>query len=497
MGWDEVLSEKKKTGVIWFVVVAYVILFTYAAISKLLDFETFTVQLAQSPLLSAYAGVIAWMVVGIELAIAFLLIIPKFRMLAFYAAFTLMVMFTVYIYIILNFSDFIPCSCGGVLEKLSWTQHLIFNVVFIILAVVAIFFFKHGNFKKKLLGIVLLAVMAISVVVLLFVFSEKKMQRNNAFQRRYMPHPIDLVHSFDLEYSSYYFAGIGNGSIYLGNNTAPLLMTVIDSNFTASTASVIQLDQMDLSYSSVKIRVVPPNFYVGDGTVPILLQGGLLDWKAVTRIEGKPFYSEFIPISPEKGIIKLNDTITGETILGLYNLEDSIAIKYNYRLLEKQVDGIFDTDGRMLFNRDLNKFIYTYYYRNQFIVAEASLVLDYRGKTIDTVSKAQLQIEEDKSKQQVKLGGGSLLINRLASTDGAYLYIETPRIGRHEPKDMVKEAAIIDVYNLQNNSYEFSFYLYRYKNKSLRDFWVSDGLLYALQGNYILVYKIDKKYIDK
>jgi len=37
----------------------YVLLFVYAGISKLLDYENFTVQLGQSPLLSAYAGLIA------------------------------------------------------------------------------------------------------------------------------------------------------------------------------------------------------------------------------------------------------------------------------------------------------------------------------------------------------------------------------------------------------------------------------------------------------
>ena len=57
----------------------YIILFVYAAISKLIDFETFKVQLAQSPLLSAYAGVIARTVPGLEILIAILLTIPKYR----------------------------------------------------------------------------------------------------------------------------------------------------------------------------------------------------------------------------------------------------------------------------------------------------------------------------------------------------------------------------------------------------------------------------------
>ena len=112
----------------------FILLFVYAAVSKFLVFDEFKIQLGQSPVLTAYTGWVVWGVPSIEILIALMLVIPRFRLTALYAAFTLMVMFTAYIFIILNFSDFIPCSCGGVLEKLSWTQHLIFNIVFVVLA---------------------------------------------------------------------------------------------------------------------------------------------------------------------------------------------------------------------------------------------------------------------------------------------------------------------------------------------------------------------------
>ena len=47
-------------------------------------------------------------------------------------------MFTVYIILILYFSDFVPCSCGGVLENLSWKEHVVFNVLFIMFALFSI-----------------------------------------------------------------------------------------------------------------------------------------------------------------------------------------------------------------------------------------------------------------------------------------------------------------------------------------------------------------------
>lgn len=471
----------------------FIALFVYAAVSKLLDFETFSVQLAQSPLLSAYAGVIAWLVPGIEIVIALLLMLSKFRVLALYAAFTLMAMFTIYIYIMLNFSDFIPCSCGGVLEKLSWTQHLVFNVVFIVLGGVAILLSKNWNVKKKLLLLVALAFIGASIVTVSFSFSEKKMHRNNAFQRRYIPHPIEKIHSFDLKYSSYYFAGAGNGKVYLGNTTAPLLMTIIDSSFTDTTSTMIKLDQMDLPYRSVKTHVIPPLFYVTDGTVPIILQGNIADWRATTKMQGDFYFNQAFALDSTKIAVRTNSSETSENIIGIIELGAVIKGSFNKLLLEKQLDGIFDTDGKLLYNAALKKIIYTYNYRNQYIVIDENLQLNFRGKTIDTVSKAQLQIEENTKRNQSKLAGGTLLINKGTATDGELLLIDSPRLGKLEPEDMLDEASIIDVYDLTNQSYAFSFYLYEHEKNKVREFIITRGILYALQGNHLVAYKLQKK----
>ena len=112
----------------------FVLLFVYAAASKLLDFNTFQNQLGQSPLLSAYAHIISWAVPITEIGIAILIVTKKYHVLGLYGFYIMMVMFTTYIIIILNFTSFTPCSCGGVLEKLGWTEHLIFNIIFIILS---------------------------------------------------------------------------------------------------------------------------------------------------------------------------------------------------------------------------------------------------------------------------------------------------------------------------------------------------------------------------
>ncbi|HYG04704.1 MAG TPA: MauE/DoxX family redox-associated membrane protein [Chryseosolibacter sp.] len=115
-----------------------ILLFVYAAFSKWLDFKVFQVQLMQSPMLTSFAPFLAWTVPATEVLIAFLLLINSVRLLGLYAAFSLMIMFTTYIALILNFSSFIPCSCGGILERMGWTEHLIFNLIVTMLAAIAI-----------------------------------------------------------------------------------------------------------------------------------------------------------------------------------------------------------------------------------------------------------------------------------------------------------------------------------------------------------------------
>ena len=116
----------------------FILLFTYAALMKLQDVQKFTVQIGQSPLLTEFAGIVAWAVPISELLIAGMLVINRFRLWGLHAAFGLMTMFTAYIIAILQFSEHIPCSCGGVLESMGWTEHLIFNIGFVILGMIGV-----------------------------------------------------------------------------------------------------------------------------------------------------------------------------------------------------------------------------------------------------------------------------------------------------------------------------------------------------------------------
>jgi hypothetical protein len=127
-----------------------ILLFMYAAVSKLLDYETFTIQLAKSPFISEFAEVIAWTLPVGEILVALALTSKKTRLAGLYGSLFLMSMFSAYIYAMLKYSYYLPCSCGGILSKMDWDDHLIFNIVFVIFSLAGILLLTMKPIKLRI-----------------------------------------------------------------------------------------------------------------------------------------------------------------------------------------------------------------------------------------------------------------------------------------------------------------------------------------------------------
>ncbi len=128
----------KKEGVVFIICCLLFALFMYAAVTKLLDYQKFKVQVGQSPLLTTYASEVALLIPIVEILIAVSLFLLRTPLLGLYASYSLMIMFTAYIITILGFAERVPCACGGILQNMNWVQHLVFNIAFVVLGIVAI-----------------------------------------------------------------------------------------------------------------------------------------------------------------------------------------------------------------------------------------------------------------------------------------------------------------------------------------------------------------------
>lgn len=133
----------KRKVVVDIIAACFILLLLYTALSKLLEFAVFRFQLGLSPLLAPIAGFIAWIIPIMEIMIVLLLLFPGTKLRGLYAAAALMVLFTGYVVIMLTTYDHLPCTCGGIVSRLSWPAHLVLNIACTILAVIGILIKKH------------------------------------------------------------------------------------------------------------------------------------------------------------------------------------------------------------------------------------------------------------------------------------------------------------------------------------------------------------------
>lgn len=117
-------------------------LFLYTAYSKWTDHARFLKGLTKVKWIGSNAGYISWLVPLAEVLISLLLIIPQTYKWGLYGFTGLMALFTGYIISMVLWANKLPCHCGGAIEKLTWTQHIWFNMAFMALSVFALWLSK-------------------------------------------------------------------------------------------------------------------------------------------------------------------------------------------------------------------------------------------------------------------------------------------------------------------------------------------------------------------
>jgi uncharacterized membrane protein YphA (DoxX/SURF4 family) len=138
----------KRSLVIEIISALFILLFVYTGINKLYSIHALKFVLKKYPLIGSISPIVAWGLPIIELVVAILLFLPRFRKIGLYGALALMTMFTFYLTYLLAFTSKMPCTCGGMLQKLSWPQHLFFNLFFIVLALIGIWI-NRGKHKQN------------------------------------------------------------------------------------------------------------------------------------------------------------------------------------------------------------------------------------------------------------------------------------------------------------------------------------------------------------
>lgn len=128
-----------------------VLLFVYAALSKLFTFSDFDQQLHNQSFPGWLADFLLYLLIPVEIISALLLCFRRTMLSGLLISAALLLAFTTYIALVmLHFWERVPCSCGGILSQMGWTAHLIFNSIFLILNLIALYLYtaERKGFNK-------------------------------------------------------------------------------------------------------------------------------------------------------------------------------------------------------------------------------------------------------------------------------------------------------------------------------------------------------------
>lgn len=472
----------------------FILLFCYASISKIMDFENFQIQIGQSPMLSSFTKLISYGVLIVELLVCMFLIFPITRKIGLFASYVLMVLFTVYIYIILNYSEFVPCSCGGILEKMGWQTHLIFNIICIVFAGLAFYFTRFEqteNRLSKLMRLVcLFSTAVISGLVLYFLHqkSENLLHQENGFIRRFPQHPISESARYNLGVNSYYFAGIDEDTVYLGNSTAPFILTKL-TDFKKIEDQQLRSEKNSYNFQSPVLTVNDGKIYLHDFSVPVIYEGDLGAEQLKLKITPPAGLNKIVIADDSTFFIRAYNRNFEIQNLGRFStatVENPVLWKPN--LLKKVKDGYFDPDGSILYDKSQKKLVYVYNYRNTFFTADKNLNLIQNFKTIDTVTVPKLDIVRTKDGAR-KLGTKAVAVHKKSTVYRGVLFVESDRVGKYEYQNQWKRNLTIDMYSITQQKYLGSFYIPKPQGQKRIQFMVNDQNLFVIIENEIIRYR--------
>jgi hypothetical protein len=331
---------------------------------------------------------------------------------------------------------------------------------------------------------------SILIIFLLNWNYHNKINNKNGFTRYFAPHPVTKFHHLNIQSDAYYLSGVSSNHIYLGNFTNPT--RVLRATFDLSDTSHITIPQE-------AIRSIEPNapfhvdvdsshLYLVDGSTSSFYYTTLShDDKGVHRLDSIHF-GQSIPLSPNSVIL---NTFDASSVRVLKKISFS---PYNEKkiTLEKLVDGIFCTDGIMQYDRDLNKLLYMYFYRNEFLCLDTNLNLLYKAKTIDTTNVPQIKIYQSSHPyhKETTLSAPPKLVNYEACISKENIYIHSALCADNQDPKEFSKSEVIDVYALKNGKYRFSCYLPKFNGYKLRSFKVHNNTGIALYGHYLVIFNL-------
>jgi len=170
-------------------------------------------------------------------------------------------------------------------------------------------------------------------------------------------------------------------------------------------------------------------------------------------------------------------------------------LQYNSILtsFKQDVSGI-ETDGLLLYDTNSKTIIYSPFYSSQIICLDSSLNTSYKIHTIDTITQIRTKSGSaplgNTHSQSISISSPRYLITKHSCTFNGKVYLLAALKADNELFDDFINNATVDVYDLKERKYLYSFYIPLFNGERTSQFSVFDKTLIALYKSSIVVYNL-------
>lgn len=342
--------------------------------------------------------------------------------------------------------------------------------------------------RTKYLTLLLLTLSGVFIISMMYWTTSNKSIRNG-FSRLIVNHKITNLRTIEFDSENLYFAGWIGDILYLGDARTPFRLLAISD----SARSVVTIDNKisaDVRHS--KISVDSPEFQLADLDRFNIYRGNVSTWDMTRLVHSRQLFSEELPLGPNSVILRDLNKQNNRYILSK-EVFDPFARHQAETLIERQIDGLFCTDGMLRFDRSNALLTYIYFYRNQFFVSDTSLNLILRGRTIDTVTRANIKVAFIDSENYRTIASPPKIVNRASFAANGKFYVNSNLIADNEERRLHRKSDVIDIYDLFSGQYEHSFYIPRVERSRLRHFCIKQSTLYVLNGSLLTIYTFNSQ----
>jgi len=314
-------------------------------------------------------------------------------------------------------------------------------------------------------------------------------KQKNGFKRSFVNSTVILVNTISTPTDIISISGITANTVFLSKTTTG---EILFTDYKGTKKGKLKWRVGHPFYGINNISFVDsPYVYILAGDASTILKTSFNDSEVSEINIPKPIFSKGILINPELFVLRqFSKTVKDQKFVSYNSITGSLREESD--ISEVHNDGGIATDGMFNYDKKTDILIYTYFYKNSFLLLDTNLNRIGIGNTIDTFSSYQIHVTNITKGKSTYFTNNTptRFINRASTVYNGKLYVYSTLKADNENADIFKKNMPIDVYDLLSLHYIGSLYLPKMNGKNCYSFKVCDNIIIALYPNEIGYFSI-------